>query len=255
MIITISLCAWSILALGQSDKMADSLLLEIKYASSEEKIELTKSLSRTFCFSKPKLVKEAIDSLLKEAPQLSLLDNIEFNFTKELTCYYLNETNRLTDDFKKTSEQLAQYDGDKNEHYYFLKYREADLKAILKNHNANTEETLKFHLEAVKYARLSNNNQHLGNAYNILGTFYIDKGEYTKAIKYLELSRQLKLNHTTQNEGYYTHLYSELATAYGYTNQLDSAEKYINLVPLSGRETLYYMDLSLYHKQRGNYRK
>jgi len=244
----IFICGWSAILNGQTDKYMDSLLLEIKYASDDQKITLSKDLARNYFRTNPQIVDSTINTL--EQLTLTSLDSAELCLFRGRAAYYLYDFEKFNSNVSTAFDILDRYNGSKTENFYFLRYQQYSLKGLLRFHNGEVIEALDFHLSAYDNAKKSGDKNIMATALVNLGSFYIEDKNYEKALEYLTRSQQLKIPSSHKNEKYFTDLYSEFSIAYTYTNQLDSAKKYIQLIPHTKKNLRFFMAVVNYNQKQ-----
>ena len=213
--------------LGQINKYADSLLIETKYATGEDKLYLTKLFSRKFFKSLPKETFVLIDESLQQV-DLSKLDSAEMHLLKGRASYYLSDFGEYSKNIKIAFDLIDSYQETKTPYFYFLRYYQNYLTASQKVHKGLPQEALKNYITALGDAEQSDDPQLIIQSYKSLASFFIDQEDYKLALTYFNKI----LNSGTKLEDAFAYkIYKELTSTYMHLNQLDSAGYYLGLIP------------------------
>jgi len=145
---------------------------------------------------------------------------------------------------------LANYSGSKNEYFYYLKSQENMLNATYSYYRGLPKEALDLYLNALNFAELAKNSEMKAIVLKYIGAFYIEQHEYVSALKYLRRSQKIGEAEKLTTDDLYPKLYGELSEAYIKLNELDSALKYINLIPPEKYSTSILFTIANFHEKK-----
>ncbi len=234
---------------GQTIQKEDSLLLQIEKVASAQKLDLTKKFAHQFNKKAPQKVIAIIEECL-QLPQLTQLDSADFYFLLSKAYYYSNNLKGHTKSINAATNIINEYVGPKNEYYHFLKYQDNSLNAKHKYHSGNPKDALGLYLDALDNAELSKNKEIKANVLREIGAFYIDQKEYESALKYLNSSKAIQLDQSFDQKELSIKLYAELSEVYLKVNNLDSASKYLDLIPPEKYSPSILFTIASYHTKK-----
>jgi len=213
-----------------SDKQKDSLLYVMKYGEPQLKIKAAKDFGHQFYKTIPNEVLSNIDQVMSQNNSSSL-DSVEFCFIKSLGSYYANDFKGHNTNLKVASSILDQYEGEKSEYYYYLKYHKERIKSFHILHTGTHSQALETHLNAVEYAEKSKDLKSIFKSHLSMGGFYVNFKDYKNAISHLTKCNAIDITGDFEANTLKYNTYSELASSYLALNNLDSTSHYLEMIP------------------------
>jgi len=232
-----------------NNKYQDSLLLELKYATSDVKAEKSLAFIKEFYKEIPDKSIEIIDETLESA-SITLLDRVELLYYKGLASYYQSNFKNFSKFSKESFAILDKYQGDLTPRYHSLKYLQINLEAIRIRHQGQPNEALEQYLKGYQHAVKSEDQSVVSKSLQAIGSFYIDQKDHHKGITYLK--QCLELNTSENNSSSVkVSLHSVLASSYVELKKLDSAKYYLDLIPTEKYSFPILSTFAAYHHQNG----